>query len=182
MLEYATRFSLSSRLPPLVFRTISVLGMMWMWDVASVSRLSRGAVVPRLGLASVLVRLGLVSVSSSEGLGLGLASAWIVSVSVSASVSGFKVSVLPHSRLKSLMHISASLGRSLSSHSPSSLRCYNENRNLVECWVVLCKCLVKPIFWYVCFVCLDWNYDIVTVGTVSRGLQPFRQVLFFISC
>jgi len=43
-----------------------------MWDVgcglgldASVSRLSRGAVVPRLGLASDLIRLGLVSVSSS---------------------------------------------------------------------------------------------------------------------
>ena len=44
-------------------------------DVASVSRQSRGAVVPRLGLASELVRLGFVSVSSSEGLGLGLASA-----------------------------------------------------------------------------------------------------------
>ena len=42
---------------------------------ASVSRPSRGAVVPRLDLASELVRLGLVSVSSSEGLGLGLASA-----------------------------------------------------------------------------------------------------------
>ena len=42
---------------------------------ASVSRPSRGAVVPRLGLASELARLGLVSVSSSEGLGLGLASA-----------------------------------------------------------------------------------------------------------
>ena len=40
---------------------------------ASVSRPSRDAVVPRLGLASELVRLGLVSVSSSEGLGLGLA-------------------------------------------------------------------------------------------------------------
>ena len=38
-------------------------------------RPSRGAVVPRLGLASELVRLGLISVSSSEGLGLGLASA-----------------------------------------------------------------------------------------------------------
>jgi len=75
------RFSLSSRLPPLLFRTTSVLGMIWMWDVASVltldasvSRPSRGAVVPRLGLASELVRVGLVSVSSSEGLGLGLAS------------------------------------------------------------------------------------------------------------
>jgi len=30
------RFSLSSRLPPLLFRTTSVLRMMWMWDVASV--------------------------------------------------------------------------------------------------------------------------------------------------
>jgi len=67
------RFSLNSRLPPHLFRTTSVLGMMWMWDVASVSSPSRGAVVSRLGLASELVRLGLVSVSSSEfGLGLGL--------------------------------------------------------------------------------------------------------------
>jgi len=48
-----------------------------MWDLASVltrrsrlSRPSRGAVVPQLGLATELVRLGLVS--SSEGLGLGL--------------------------------------------------------------------------------------------------------------
>ena len=30
------RFSLSSRLSPLLFRTTSVLGMTWMWDVASV--------------------------------------------------------------------------------------------------------------------------------------------------
>ena len=42
---------------------------------ASVSRLSRGAVVPQLGLASELVHLGLLSVSNSEGLGLSLASA-----------------------------------------------------------------------------------------------------------
>jgi len=70
----------SSRLHPLLFRTTSVLGMMWIWDVASVltpryrGRLEARA-VPRLGLASELVRLGLVSVSSSEGLGLGLTSA-----------------------------------------------------------------------------------------------------------
>jgi len=61
------------------------------WLYAYVSRRSRGAVVPRLGL---------VSVSSSEGLGLVLASAWIVNASISASVSGFKVSVSPQSRLK----------------------------------------------------------------------------------
>jgi len=41
---------------------------------ASVSRPSRGAVVPRLGLASASELVRLVSVSSSEGLGLGLAS------------------------------------------------------------------------------------------------------------
>ena len=35
-LNVPLRFSLSSRLPPLLFRTTSVLGMMWMWDVASV--------------------------------------------------------------------------------------------------------------------------------------------------
>jgi len=78
------RFSVSSRLPPHLFRTTSVLGMMWIWDVASVlTRRSGGrleaqysaAVVPRLGLASELVRFGLLSVSSSEGLGLGLVSA-----------------------------------------------------------------------------------------------------------
>ena len=30
------RFSVSFRIPPLLFRTTSVLGMMRMWDVASV--------------------------------------------------------------------------------------------------------------------------------------------------
>jgi len=30
-LNMPLRFSLSSRLPPLLFRTTSVLGMMWMW-------------------------------------------------------------------------------------------------------------------------------------------------------
>ena len=42
--------------------------------VVSVSRPSRGTVVPRLRLNSELVFLSLVSDSSSEGLGLGLAS------------------------------------------------------------------------------------------------------------
>ena len=75
------RFSLSSRLLPLLFRTTSVLGIIPRNDVdvgcglgldISVSRPSRGTVVPRLGLASELVCLSLISVSSSEGLGLGL--------------------------------------------------------------------------------------------------------------
>jgi len=39
---------------------------------ALISRPSRGAVVPWLGLTSELVHLSLVLVSSSEGLGLGL--------------------------------------------------------------------------------------------------------------
>jgi len=75
-LNMPLRFSLSSRLPPLLFRITSVLGMMWTWDVASVlTSRSRGRLeAPRLGLASELIHLGLVSVSSSEGLGLGLAS------------------------------------------------------------------------------------------------------------
>jgi len=78
-LNMPLRFSLSSRLPPLLFRTTSLLGMMWMWDVgcglgldALVSRPSGGAVVPRLGFVSELVCLGLVFISSSEGLDLGL--------------------------------------------------------------------------------------------------------------
>jgi len=55
------RFSLSSRHPPRLFRTTSVLGMTWMWDVASaLTPRSRGRLeaqhVPRLGLASELVR------------------------------------------------------------------------------------------------------------------------------
>ena len=71
-------------------------------DVASVLTCrSRGAEVLHLSLASDLVCLGLISVSSSERLGLGLASVWIVN----ASVSGFKVSISPRSRLKCLVHI-----------------------------------------------------------------------------
>jgi len=104
MLEYATSVQPQFWIPLLLFRTTSVLGMMWMWDVASVLtprsglwRPSRGVAVPRLGLTSEFVRLGLISVSSSESLGLSLASTWIVNASV--SVSCFKVSVSPRSRL-----------------------------------------------------------------------------------
>ena len=103
-------FSLTSRLPPLLFRTTTVLGMMWIVDVgcglsldASVSRPSRGAVVPRLNLTSELVCLTLVLVSSSEGLGLGLASALNCQRLISAS--GFKVLASPWFRLKGLVHI-----------------------------------------------------------------------------
>ena len=51
-LNMPLRFSLSSRLPPLLFRTTSILGMMWMWNGTSILRPSGGAVVPQLGLAS----------------------------------------------------------------------------------------------------------------------------------
>jgi len=56
-------FSLSSRLPLLLFRTTSVLGMMWMWDVASgleaVSRRSSDSAWSRLGVGTPRPRLGL---------------------------------------------------------------------------------------------------------------------------
>jgi len=88
---------------------------------------SRGAVVPRLGLASELVRLGLISVWHSEGLGLGLASAWIVSASFSASVSGFKVSISPQSRLKR-----------------AHAHPWHMHTNSISCFAVICliRCIV----------------------------------------
>ena len=55
------RFSFSSRLPQLLFRTTSVLGMMWMWDVTSIlTPRFRGRLEAQY--ASARSRLGLVSV------------------------------------------------------------------------------------------------------------------------
>jgi len=82
-LNMPLRFSLSSKLPPLLFRTTSVLGMMWMCDVASVlmpqsrGHLRVGMPRPRLKLRRLWSRLGL----NCQHLSLGLEGLCLASVS-----------------------------------------------------------------------------------------------------
>jgi len=77
-LNMPLRFSLSSRLPPLLFRTTSVLGIMWMWDVASV-------LTPRAGLEAVSRRS---SASARSRLGNWYASTSSLSQAVKALILG----------------------------------------------------------------------------------------------
>jgi len=112
-LNMPLRFSLSSRLPPLLFRTTSVLGMMWMWprswrlgleavsrrssatSASTRSRLRVGTPRPRLGLELwrpwSRSRLGLNCQRIGLGLGLGLQGLGLASDSTKkASCTYFK--------------------------------------------------------------------------------------------